>query len=160
MCGVWRGASPLAVGQQNNNGAGLGRRQQVYFQTSHTPHRGKLHHGMAIFNRSPLAPTICGKLKGVVYQRSSWGLMGRARRYSVSYPSEAAQRRMAALADLARYWAYKLTDPQRLTWGVYSNTHPLSSPCTGIRFLAPISWFIKINMPRYLAGQALLFFAP
>jgi len=67
---------------------------------------------------------------------------------------------MAAMHALAAMWAYTLTNAQRLSWGVYSNSHPLSEPCTGIRYLTAMNWFIKFNMTRYLNGTPLLLFAP
>lgn len=115
---------------------------------------------MALFSTGASYPTICGKLGGVVYQRSQFGFMARARRFSVSYPSAEAQRRMAAMHALAAMWAYTLTNAQRLSWGVYSHSHPIPAPCTGSRFLTPMNWFIKFNMTRYLNNDPLLLFAP
>jgi hypothetical protein len=115
---------------------------------------------VALFEGIPSYYGICGKLGGVVYQRSKYGFMGRARRYTLSYPSFSKQRLMAAMHALAAMWAYTLTNAQRLSWGVYANQHPIPAPCTGIRFLTPMNWFIKLNMPLYLAGTALLLYAP
>jgi hypothetical protein len=82
------------------------------------------------------------------------------RTFRTRYPTAAGRIRMAAMHELANWWAYRLTNAQRLSWGVYSNTRPLPAPCTGKRFLTPMAWFMKINMPRYLAGQAILLFSP
>jgi hypothetical protein len=109
---------------------------------------------------APNAPILCGKIGGTIFQRWGWGTRQRSRRYSVSYPSEQAQRRLSAMHALAALWAYRLTNDQRLSWGSYANTHPVPSPCTGVRYLTAMNWFIKLNMSRYLAGDPLLLFAP
>lgn len=115
---------------------------------------------MAQVLTNPYIGTICGKVGGTIFQRGQGSTTQRVPRWSVSVPNAEALRRMAALAELNRIWAYRLTNAQRLSWGVYANTHPVPSPCTGIRYLTPHNWFVKLNMPRYLAGQPIHLFAP
>lgn len=102
--------------------------------------------------------TICGRLGSIIFSNTRTGRVFRSRRLGARVPTQIAIRRMAAFSEASRWWSYRLTDAQRLAWTTYARNNPLHVPCRGYIYLSGQQYFVRMNVPRLLAGQPVLLF--
>lgn len=104
---------------------------------------------------------INGKQGNTSWRADQCGQHAQALTWKRTYSSEKQHLVNCAFLRCIRAWKYNFADAaQRQTWWWYSITHTHTNKKGQVIQLTAYSWFLKINLPRVLAGLPILLTAP
>jgi hypothetical protein len=110
--------------------------------------------------KSQVFTQASGSVGGLVYSHNRGGMYTRARTIPTNPSSEYQQLVRAAMGTLAPYWADTLDAGKRAAWNEYAANVAMTNKIGDTVYLTGQQHFIRCNVPRIVAGIAIIEAAP
>lgn len=110
--------------------------------------------------KSQILTQASGSVGGLTFSRNAGGAYTRGRSVPTNPNTPAQQAVKAFLSNLSQQWTSLLTVAQRAAWEAYAQAVPVKDTLGEERPISGNAMFIRCNMPRLVAGLALVAAGP